>query len=248
MVSGLTDMPRKANSFLICIHDICPSNREAVLTIMDRLEPLVGRTVAAAVIPCPSDSPWGTPDGDFVAAIKSRTAEILVHGFSHHRPGGRGPLSWVIGRADEFADLPRAQAEVRLRDGRKRISELFEISPQGFLPPAWCRGPVDRELLGQCGFRYGVVLTEIQAVEGQSTRVPLATWSWDTGRFRILGYAGEGIGRLLSWRPGAIPCIALHPKDLAWGFLDRGLAAIESLLRREKTPVVFRQVLPSTAP
>jgi hypothetical protein len=49
-------------------------------------------------------------------------------------------------------------------------------------------------------------------------KVPLATWTWDCGRWGWLGHVGHGIGWLSQSLDRGVPALALHPRDLQRGF------------------------------
>ena len=61
--------------------------------------------------------------------------------------------------------------------------------------------------------------------------IALATYSWDCGRFGCIGHLGNTIGRALSLFPRRLPCVVIHPADVARGFLEQALSLIDSLMR-----------------
>lgn len=222
---------------IICVHDVCPHWRREVEVILDALEPRVGRAVASAVIPCLDGTPWDAAADDFLAAVRARSGEILLHGFTHRRPGRIAGFSWLIEGADEFAGLPTAEAERRIECGAGILRDLFGEAPSGYVAPAFRRGLVITPMLQRHGMRYALDLAALAPCRG-SNKVPLATWTWDCGRSKWLGWLGELFGNVMAMRPRAIPCIVIHPADVARGFLPRALRKIDRLQRQRYSPIL----------
>ena len=69
------------------------------------------------------------------------------------------------------------------------------------------------------------------ALESSAGRtVPLATWTWDCGRWSWLGYIGHGIGWLSQSLSLGVPVLAIHPRDLERGFWPKILRLTSELL------------------
>ena len=224
---------------LIAVHDACPAAESALRTILENLSPLVGNRIAAAVIPLPQGAPW-PPHSRTAALIQSYCGELLLHGLTHRREANGSCWSWMVRGCDEFAAMPATQAQRRLDQGIKICAELFgpTASLRGFVAPAWASGPLTLTMLAESGLTYRMGLTRIEAVA--SAPMPLVTWSWDCGRFSVLGWAGEAAGRCMALRPSAVPCIVLHPADVRRGFLPVALARLHRLLDLGFTPTLPR--------
>ena len=67
-------------------------------------------------------------------------------------------------------------------------------------------------------------------------KVPLATWTWDCGRWGWLGHLGHGIGWLLQSLDRGVPTLAIHPRDLERGFWPKILRLTEELLETGYEP------------
>ena len=67
-------------------------------------------------------------------------------------------------------------------------------------------------------------------------KVPLATWTWDCGRWGWLGHIGHGIGWLLQSLDRGVPTLAIHPRDLERGFWPKILRLTEELLESGYEP------------
>ena len=68
----------------------------------------------------------------------------------------------------------------------------------------------------QAGLDYVLGFFSVQSSAGRE--VPLATWSWDCGRWGWLGHLGHGVGWLSQSLDRGVPTLAIHPRDLERGF------------------------------
>lgn len=227
-------------SFVVCVHDVAPVTGAAIEKILDRLAPLVGTTISLAIIPRLAGRALAD-NRSFTTTMEARSEEILLHGYTHVREQGAGLVSFLTEGADEFSGLAEEAALASLRRGRQELEECFEQPVLGFLPPAWQKGKVNVELLSRAELDFLVTFFSVHSVRA---RVPLATWTWDCGRFSALGAAGEIVGSAVSTlRPDAIPVLALHPRDLERGWLELCERRIVSFLKREMTPTTFVQAI-----
>jgi len=194
----MVDSERAGSTFHIVVHDVTPQLWAPLIAVVGKLQPLVGQNISAAIVPCwhgepltrlISSGPSGLPDSKgFVHWVECEFAAILLHGYTHRLAGNGGPVGLLTSKANEFTGLSVAAAIERLRSGQAILTECFGKAAAGFIPPAWQWGRITTEILRECGFRYGIGITDIYYTDGR--RVPLATWSWDAGSFAPLGYAG----------------------------------------------------------
>jgi hypothetical protein len=224
--------------FVVTLHDVSPTAAAAVQRQLDVLQPLLGATIAAAVIPAAAGPGWNTCP---TLLADLAPLERLLHGWRHRRDAGGDPASVLCGRVDEFAGLARQEAAQRLHDGQCALADLFGRPATGFLPPAWRRGAVDDELLAAAGLDFRVGF--LRARHRNGTAVKLATETWDFGPAACWGYAGTPVGHLLRRRPAAVPVLALHPCDEQRGFLPRAQRAVAQLLDAGYAPVTFVHLL-----
>jgi hypothetical protein len=121
-----------------------------------------------------------------------------------------------------------------LERGQRAFTEAFGEPARGFLAPAWQRGHVRPGSGNAPGLEH--VLGFFSAESASGRRVPLATWSWDCGRWGWLGQLGHGIGRLSHALNRGVPTLAIHPRDLERGFWPRILGLTRHLLESGYEP------------
>src|SRR5258708_2210556 len=119
--------------FVVVVHDVCPVHAQAIQEIVAALEPLVGRTISAAVVPN-----WRgvrvEAEDCFAPWVRDQFGEILLHGWTHQREAGRGIVSYFTNRSDEFTGLTHDEANARLELGQNYLTELFGPQVAGFVP------------------------------------------------------------------------------------------------------------------
>ena len=227
--------------FFAAIHDVTPQFSQPITTILDQLNPLVGDSIAAAVVPRWHGEPWKEAQS-FAELVKARFGEMLLHGYTHRRDRGCSLLSWVTDLADEFAGISATAAVGRLRRGQAIIAQVFGEPALGFIPPAWQRGMIRGGLLAECGLYYCVDWTGIECVDG--TRAALSTWSWDAGTVPQTGRLCEVAGAAMhALRGHSVPCVVFHPADVHRGYLPRGLALVRTFLANGRRPVTFGEIV-----
>ena len=228
--------------FLLSIHDVEPNSMWEVSEILKELKPLVGSRVTAAVIPAPwqrcSDQ---QATSSLIARVCDGVDEILLHGFEHRRRKTRNPVSFLLNKSDEFRGISSDEAKEKLFEGKRVITDLFGHNSNGFAPPAWFSGPVDEAMLSSINLEFMTNYFHIQQVDGRKR--PVATYSWDCGRYSFLGYLGEMSGRVVSLNSNAIPQIVFHPADVQRGFIAFGIRRIKKLLEQGYSSTSYHEIV-----
>jgi predicted deacetylase len=227
---------RTHHHFLVVVHDVTPHAYTPLQIISKLLYPFVGTNVAAAVVPCWHGVPLNTANPGFLEFVRAAYGELLLHGYTHHTTNS-GLIALLTEQANEFTRAPALIALKHLQRGRAILADLFTQAITGFVPPAWQVGPVTPQLLRHSGLHYRMGLGSLTAID--TTPQPLAVASWDCGRIAALGLAGEAIAAVQYVRnPAALPCIVLHPRDLARGYCARALYLIQHLLAAGWQPIL----------
>ena len=224
---------RTARRFVLCIHDATPASAHETRVLIRDLAPLVGRRLCFGVVPdWHGDWPLAAHT-DYCRLLRDSADELLLHGYHHRRHRGAGPVSWLTNRADEMNGLDPAATRRALENGQRVFADVFGSPARGFLAPAWQAGHV-RPANGAAAVDYVLGFFSIESTTGR--RVPLATWTWDCGRWRWPGHVGHGIGQLMHARDRRVPVLAIHPADVARGFLPKILRLTVQLLERGYEP------------
>jgi hypothetical protein len=199
--------------FLVCIHDATPAYDRETREMIRDLAPLVGTRLSFAVVP-DWHCEWPLASHrDYGRLLRESSEELLLHGYFHERQRGAGPITLCTDRSDEMNGLNLEETRRTLERGQHVFTEVFGAPARGFLAPGWQRGHVRPGDGNNLNHVLGFFCLE----SATGRRVPLATWSWDCGRWRWLGHVGHGIGSLLQSRD-RVPVLAIHPRDLDRGF------------------------------
>jgi hypothetical protein len=202
------------------------------------LAPLVGRRLSFAIVPDWHGAwPLAAHSG-YCRLVQEASEELLLHGYFHRRRHGWGISTWLTGGSDEMNGLDPDETRRTLERGQRVFTEVFGAPARGFLAPGWQQGhvrPGNRDARGiDNGLDYVLGFFSLESSSGRS--VPLATWSWDCGRWGWLGHVGHGLGRLLHTVDRGVPVLAIHPRDLERGYWPRILWLIRKLLETGYAP------------
>ena len=225
---------------LVVIHDFSPVFLRELNEIVDRLYPLIGRKMSAAVVPSWRGSSQGNSSHGY-RRLLNIVEERLLHGWTHQSHFPYHPISLLTGRADEMRGLDCQTIIQRIDAGQAVFTELTNQPALGFVPPAW-QLPIRSVDLTSLQFvmRFGA----IESCQNPGRVLRLATWSWDWGRLRWLSRGGALLGNVQQLvNPAAIPCIVIHPADVRRGYLRRAVQLIQTLQERGYVPTTATQLM-----
>ena len=209
--------------------------------MIDDLAPLVGRRLSFGVVP-DWKGQWPLAEHpDYCRLIHENAEDLLLHGYFHRRHRGTGPASLLTGGNDEMNGLDREETQRAIGRGQRVFTEVFGKRARGFLPPAWQPGHVCAATLKNLGLDYVMGFFSLQPAAG--SRVALATWTWDCGRWEWLGHIGHGIGRISQSLDIGVPTLAVHPADLHRGYWPTILRVTRQLLERGYEPSTVSNLL-----
>jgi hypothetical protein len=234
--------PRGAGRrFHVCIHDATPAYARETRLLIQGLAPLVGRRLSCGVVPNWHGEWPLAAHPDYCRLVQENAEELLLHGYCHQRQRGSGPIAILAERSDEMNGLDRAETRRIIERGQAVFAEAFATRAQGFLAPGWQPGLV------RLGHGHDLPLEHVLGFfslsSGAGRQVPLATWTWDCGRWRWLGHLGHRIGWLRQTLHRGVPVLAIHPRDLARGFWPAILQLTEQLLASGYEPSTLAQLL-----
>lgn len=229
--------------FLVCIHDASPAYASETRRIIQDLAPLLGRRLSVGVVPNWRGAWPLTAHPEYCRMIQEASEELLLHGYFHRRQRGWGPTSLLAERCDEMNGLDIEETRLIIERGQRVFSEAFGETARGFLAPGWQLGHVRCANAMALGLEHTLGFFSLDSRVAQP--VPLATWTWDCGRWSWLGHVGHGIGRLLQRLDGRVPVLAIHPRDLERGFWPKILRLTRELLDaglKPRTPAGLLEV------
>ena len=214
--------------FVVCIHDATPAYARETRAMIDHLAPILGRRISFAVVPDWYGEWPLTAHRDYCRLVRESAEELLLHGYFHQRLRGRGPATLIAERADEMNGLDAQETRRTLERGQRVFIDVFGEPARGFLAPAWQRGHVRAGNVGAPGLDHVLGFFSLESLTGR--KVPLATWTWDCGRWGWLGYVGHGIGWMSQSLDRGVPTLAIHPRDLERGFWPAIVRLTEELI------------------
>ena len=227
--------------FLVCIHDATPAYHRETRVVVRDLAPLVGRRVSFGVVPDWHRAWPLAAHPDYCRLLQDASDELLLHGYFHERQRGWGATTLLAGPCDEMNGLDPEETRRTLERGQETFTELFGEPARGFLAPGWQRGHVQIDTANAAGLQHILGFLSLESSAG--TRVPLATWSWDCGRWGWLGHVGDSVGRLSRTLDRGVPALAIHPRDLERGYWPRILRLARELLAAGYEPTTTAEVL-----
>jgi hypothetical protein len=142
---------------------------------------------------------------------------------------------------DEMNGLDPAETHYVLDCGQRVFIEAFGEPARGFIAPAWQPGHVRPGSAHAPGLEHVLGFFSLESTTGR--RVPLATWTWDCGRWGWLGHIGHGVGRLSQSLGRGVPTLAIHPRDQQRGFWPKILRLTNELLEQGYEPCTSAQLL-----
>jgi hypothetical protein len=227
--------------FLVCIHDASPAHAHETRLILRDLSPMIGRRLSIGVVPDWHGAWPLAAHREYSRVIADASEQLLLHGYHHRRARGWGPATLLAGRCDEMNGLSAEETLRTLERGQRAFAEVFGAPARGFLAPGWQAGHVRRLAMHDIGLDHILGFFSLEASRGGS--VPLATWTWDCGRWTWLGHAGHGLGWTMQAIGRRVPVLAIHPRDLARGFWPKILALTGALLESGYAPATPADLL-----
>jgi len=229
--------------FHLCIHDATPAYASEIRAMLRDVVPVLGRRLSFAVVP-DWHGHWPlAAHSDFCRLLRESAGDLLLHGYFHQRQRSHGPISMLTGRSDEMNGLDLDETRRTVERAQHVFTETFGAAGRGFVAPAWQAGHVSVHDGNALQLEYVLGFFSLESRAGR--KVPLATCTWDCGRWSWLGYGGHGIGRLLRSLDRGVPVLAVHPRDLDRGFWPGILQLTEELVDRGYQPSTLTELLES---
>jgi hypothetical protein len=227
--------------FLVCIHDATPAYARETRVMIRDLAPFVGRRLSFGVVPNWYGAWPLTAHPEYCRLVREASEELLLHGYFHQRQQGWGLTTLIAERGDEMNGLDHEATRRTLERGQRVFTEVFGERARGFLAPGWQLGHVRPGNGETVGLEHVVGFFSLESSRGR--RVPLATWTWDCGRWGWLGHIGHAIGWLSQSLDRGVPTLAIHPRDLERGFWPTILRLTQKLVESGYEPTTVAGLL-----
>jgi len=226
--------------FPVCIHDATPAFARETRAMVGDLAPLIGNRLSLGVVPNWRGQWHLTAHPEYCELVSESADELLLHGYFHHRQRGWGPVTWLAAGSDEMNAEIGKETHQTIGRGQRVFADVFGKPARGFLAPAWQLGRVSATAAA-LGLDHVVGFFSLTSFSGK--RIPLATSTWDCGRWSWLGHIGDAFGRLSRSDDGRVPTLAIHPTDLERDFWPRILQLVRSLLAAGYEPTTASRLL-----
>ncbi|MFN7065492.1 MAG: DUF2334 domain-containing protein [Aquificaceae bacterium] len=195
---------------LLELHDVSLYYRREFLIALELLEEAGMYKFSLLVVPNFWErAPLGE-DGELLYLIKSLSAEIILHGYTHRGFRRLQDLLWTDGEG-EFGGLDLHETYQRLYWALE-LMDYVGLSSQFFVPPAWVGNPYLEDVLYSLGFKgvaYRWYIKDLK--KGDLIRSPALTFS---NRYFLSWFSIKllpGLERLYSSQ--SLIRLALHMRD-----------------------------------
>jgi uncharacterized protein len=210
------------DSIVVSLHDVAPSTRQLVNTILSELSRRGVRVCSLLVVPDYHHEGLFTKDADFVSWLRDLEAdghEIVIHGYFHDRPQRQTETlrdkfltRFYTQNEGEFYDLSYGEALRRIMAARDEFWSQ-RLKPRGFVAPAWLLGAEAERAASDAEMEYTTRLRTVTDLRS-GTVFPARTlvysvlnsWrrgvscAWNATLFRLL-------------RDAPLLRVSIHPPD-----------------------------------
>lgn len=208
----------------VSIHDVSPRWRDEVETALRWCHDIGVRPGLLVVPDFHHRFPLGEDRAycDRIRDLSRDGHELFLHGYHHLSPAGEGVGHFVAQRVvsageAEFAAYDATEGEALLDRGLALFREL-DLTPKGFIPPAWARRAWLMPALRSREIDYVEdQLFAYRPVRGEKVFAPAINFASRTLGRRVSSVAYARLAR--GWRRVGLGVrIAIHPADLhhAW--------------------------------
>jgi predicted deacetylase len=238
---------------LVSLHDVTPAHEDRVRRAFHLLSQLGVHQYALLVVPQWHGGYELRRHPEFVALLRERAAagaEVFLHGLRHDEQGVR--RAWhhrvrAFGRTNaegEFLALHPAEAGTRMDRGLDLLRQC-ELSPVGFVPPAWLPGRDWSRLLRERQLQF---TEDSWAVFNVATglRLRASAYCWSTARsWHEVAGPLLAAARLRVQATAPLMRVAIHPPDMDSPRIRESLRRTLETLLATRSAVSYRDVLSS---
>jgi len=234
------------------IHDVSPSTRRQTDRILEDLIGLGCAKTSLLVIPNHHQRGRISADAEFLDWLKARLAEgheAVLHGYFHLRGQKPGDglakklvtQSYTAGEG-EFFDLEREEAARLLRNGLKELAAA-NITPTGFIAPAWLLGSEAEAAVREAGFDYTTRIATVVNLKSGTTHCSRSlVWSVRARWRRVCSLAWNR-ALFLATKSSPLLRIGIHPPDWNHRTIRRQILLLTRAALADREAMTYQQWL-----
>ena len=234
---------RGGSLFAVVVHDVTPLYLDELRAVFATVRGFVGSQFSCAVVPRWHGREFPGEETELTELL-AECGEQLLHGWTHFRDRRPGLISRLTHRSDEFGGLSIREVQDRIDSGRDALQRLTGVAADGLVPPAW-RLPVAST--GLTGISYVMRYGRLESCADERVFKRLATWSFDWGWLEHAAWGANGVSSAKHRLCSSAPCVAIHPVDVARGWLPRIARLIRRFLNRGYRPTTPSRLLMEAA-
>ncbi len=203
---------------LVSLHDVTPVMFERSKALVGLIMQRTGANFTMLVVPDYHNTGRIDRFPDFCSWLRelsSAGVEIAQHGLYHLGDSGRFSIegSFLTKGEGEFLQLEAAEAENRIDEGYRIMSDVLGRPPSGFTAPAWIYSRGTREALKQYPFKWIENRWSIEFSGTERLTVPAVVFASRTSWKRLCSKFWASAGPAVFSRENVFR-LALHVKDL----------------------------------
>jgi hypothetical protein len=239
-------------SLVVSLHDVSPHTHRQCEAILSDLAALGVSQCSLLVVPDHHARGHFLEDAPFCAWLRELAQaghEIVIHGYFHQRTRREDEslaqrLTTRVYTADEgeFYDLDRSTATALVEKARGEFAAA-NLSPTGFIAPAWLLSDEAAAALRSCGLSYTTLLGSVVDLQtGIRHKSQSLVWSVRSRWRRVTSLAWNGLlFRALARRP--LLRISVHPVDIEHRRIWRQITRLIARALEDRQPLTYERWL-----
>jgi predicted deacetylase len=237
------------DSLVVSVHDVAPSNRDAVEPLLAKLARLGVRVSSLLVVPHYHREKLMADDPDFVSWLRELEAaghEIVIHGYFHERPRREGETmrDQIVTRfytrdEGEFFDLRYDEAFRRITKA-KEVFTNSGLTPLGFIAPAWLLNGEGERAARDAGIEYTTRLRNVLDLRsGRTFSARSLVYSVHNNWRRVASLVWNR-ALLQATRDKTLLRLSIHPPDCRFPAIWDQIERFIGEMTEARTPTTYR--------
>lgn len=238
-----------ARSLIVSLHDVAPQTQAATSEILEQLKSIGIAFTSLLVVPDYHHAGKAVDDARFVSWLQNLEAdghEVVIHGYFHERPrrGGEGMREKFLTRIytrdeGEFFDLSYEEAARRINLARDDFRKA-NLSPVGFIAPAWLLGDEAERAARDAGMQYTTRIGRVaDLLTGETEPARSLVYSTDTKWRQAASLAWNAVlARSAELRE--LVRVSIHPPDFSVPEIRTQLLGLARRFADARTATTYR--------